>query len=84
LILINQDGIGGAHNAEIKFFLEGYTKSLVEHGGAFFVGEEEDFRNGGVFCGEGIEVGVGDFDDVGVEVLGCCFLEGLDGVVLLG
>ena len=31
-----------------------------------------------------MEVGVGDFDDIRVQELGCGFLDGLDGVVLLG
>ena len=83
LVLRYQNRVSLPHNTKVQFFLEGNAQSLVEHGHAFLVSEEEHLGHAGVFTSEGVEVGVGDFDDIGVQVLGCCFLQFLYGVVFL-
>lgn len=83
LILRHQNSVSFPNNTKVQFFLEGDTQSLVNHWHVFLISEEEDLGHAGILGSEGVEVGIGDFDDIGMQVLGCHFLQLLDRVILL-
>lgn len=82
-ILANQDGIGVTDDTKVQLLLEGHTESLVKHGDTLLIGKEKDLRDTGILCCEGIEVGIGDLDHIGMEVLGSSLLNAFDGQILL-
>ena len=67
LIFISQDSVALSDYSKVKFFLESHWKTFVEHWDTLFlISEEENLGNWRILCSESLEVGVGDFDDVGV------------------
>ena len=75
IVVVDNNGIAASDDTKIEFFLEGHTQSFVDHRNSFLIGKEEDLGYWWIFCEEGFEVGIGDFDHVWVEVLGSCFLD---------
>lgn len=82
LILASQDAIARSHYSEVQFLLEGHAQPFVKHRHSFFfVSEQQHLGNRGAFSNEGINVGVGDLDDIRVKVACCSLLELFDGEV---
>lgn len=82
-VLADEEAVSISHDSKVEFLLEGDAEALVEHGDALLVSEQQNFGDAGAFGDEGVDVGAGDLNHVGVQVLGCGLLDLFDAEIFL-